>query len=72
MAAQNTPNYVELDNKNDINYSKPTRSRFLFHLFFLGFFVFVTGCSYALWTFKYRTTTTQAVPESTNYNPKYK
>ncbi len=64
--------YVELDNKNDIDYSKPSRAKYLFHLFFLGFFIFVGGCSYALWSFKYKTTSDQVVPESTTYNPKYK
>jgi hypothetical protein len=61
-----------VENRNDIEYSKPSKSKYLFHLFFLGFFVFVTGCSYALWTFKYKSTSDVAVPESTQYNPKYK
>jgi hypothetical protein len=73
MSQNTTANtFVEIDNKNDIEYSKPSKAKFLFHLFFLGFFIFVGGCSYALWSFKYKTTAGQEVPESTSYNPKYK
>jgi cytoskeletal protein RodZ len=64
--------YVELDNKADIEYSKPSKSRFLFLLFFLGFFIFMGGCSYALWTFKYKSTADIEVPPSTKANPTYK
>jgi cytoskeletal protein RodZ len=70
--AQSSTIFQELDNHNDIELNKPAKARFLFLLFFLGFFIFMGGCSYALWSFKYRTTATQEVPESTSYNPKYK
>jgi hypothetical protein len=72
MANQATPNYEVLPNQNDINYAKPSRAKFLFRLFFLGFFVFIGGCGYALWSNEYHTTSDQEVPESTTYNPKYK
>jgi hypothetical protein len=59
-------------NPIDIELNKPSKSKFLFHLGFLGFFIFIAGCGYGLWQHKYRTTSTQEVPESTSYNPKYK
>jgi hypothetical protein len=61
-----------VENHADIELSKPSKSRFLFLLFFFGFFLFVGGCTYGLWTFKYKSTADIEVPESTQYNPKYK
>lgn len=72
MSQEINTTYTILDNKADIDYSKPSKSRFLFLLFFLGFFIFMGGCSYALWSFKYRSTADIEVPASTQYNPKYK
>jgi hypothetical protein len=69
---QTTHKYEVLENKNDIEYSKPSKARFMFLLGFLGFFIFMGGCGFALWTFKYRTTAGQEVPPNTTYNPKYK
>jgi hypothetical protein len=72
MAQTEQKSYEVLDNLNDIDYSKPAKAKFLFHLFFLGFFIFIGGCAYALWSNKFYTTSNQEVPESTQYNPKYK
>ncbi len=63
---------AEVPNPLDIELNKPSKSKFLFHLGFLGFFIFIAGCSYGLWNNKYRTTSDVEVPESTTYNPKYK
>jgi hypothetical protein len=72
MANTEQPKYVVLDNPNDLDHTKPSRAKFMFRLFFLGFFVFMGGCSYALWSHGYRTTADQPVPESTSYKPVYK
>lgn len=61
-----------IDNPVDIDYSKPTRSRFLFLLGLFGFVVFFVGCNYGLWTRSYKSTEKIVVPESTLSNPKYK
>ncbi len=58
-------------NKADINYSKPSKSRFLFLLFLFGFLCYLLGCSLALYSHRYEKTNVE-VPESTLYNPKYK
>jgi hypothetical protein len=72
MANSETPKYQVLENKNDIEYSRPSKAKFLFHLGLLGFLIHIGGCAYGLWNNKYKTTSTQEVPESTSYNPKYK
>ncbi len=72
MSQSENSKFAVLENHNDIEHSQTAKSKFLFHLFFLGFFLFMGGCGYALWDYKYRTTADQPVPESTNYNPKYK
>ena len=58
-------------NPVDIEYSKPTKSRFLFLLGFFGFFIFAIGCNYGLWTRSFKSTETIEVPESTKADPKY-
>jgi hypothetical protein len=72
MAQDINKTYTELDNPADIDLNKPSRAKYMFHLFFLGFFIFVGGCSYALWQNSYKSTADIEVPESTTYNPKYK
>jgi hypothetical protein len=72
MAQTEQPKYQILENANDLDHTLPTRAKFMFRLFFLGFFIFMGGCGYALWSHGYRTTEGQEVPESTSYNPKYK
>jgi hypothetical protein len=61
-----------IDNPVDIEISKPSKSRFLFLLGFFGFFLFFIGCNYGLWTRHYRSNADVEVPESAQYNPKYK
>ena len=61
-----------IDNPVDLDYSKPTRARFLFLLGLFGFVLFFVGCNYGLWTRSYKSTEKIEVPESTLANPKYK
>lgn len=66
-------NELELTNNPvDIEVSKPSKSKFLFHLGLFGFLLFFIGCNYGLWTRHYKSTEKIEVPESTQYNPKYK
>jgi len=63
------PQYLE--NDNDIEYSKPSKSRFLFLLFFFGFFVFAwAGCA-NLWEHRWQPNDDVKIPENTTYDPKY-
>jgi len=60
------------DNPVDIELNKPSKSRFLFLLGLFGGLVFFIGCNYGLWTRSYKSNEKIAVPESTQYSPKYK
>lgn len=59
-------------NPVDIEYSKPSKSRFLFVLGFFSLFLFAVGCNYGLWTRSFKSTEKIEVPESTMADPKYK
>lgn len=74
MEMQNTnqENFVEVDNPADIELSKPSKSRFLFLLFFFGFFIFAWAGCYNLYEHGYKSNKDAEVPENTQYNPKYK
>lgn len=61
-----------IDNPADIELSKPSKSRFLFLLFFFGFFIFAWAGCYNLYEHKFQKNEDVAVPESTQYDPKYK
>ncbi len=61
-----------IENPVNIDYSKPSRSRFLFLLGLFGFVLFFVGCNYGLWTRSYKSSEKIVVPESTTSNPKYK
>jgi hypothetical protein len=58
-------------NPVDIEYSKPSKSQFLFLLGFFGFFLFCVGCNYGLWTRSFKSTENIEVPKSTLADPKY-
>ncbi len=62
----------ELDNPADIELSKPSKSRFLFLLFFFGIFIFSWAGCYNLYEHKYVKNDKITVPDNTLYEPKYK
>jgi hypothetical protein len=61
-----------LDNEADIELNKPSKSRFLFLLFFFGFFIFAWAGCYNLWEHSYDTHTDVEAPKSSLYQPEYK
>ena len=65
-------NDTDLDNPIDIEHDKPSKSRFLFVLFFFGFFIFAWSGCYNLYEHKYPKNADVKVPDNTLYEPKYK
>lgn len=61
-----------IDNQADIELSKPSKSRFLFLLFFFSLFIFSWAGCYNLWEHKFVPNADTQVPDNTLYNPKYK
>jgi hypothetical protein len=72
MDTQNNYQEHEIANNADIEYSKPSKSRFLFLLFFFGFFIFAWSGCYKLYQHSFKSNEDIKVPESTLYEPKYK
>lgn len=72
MEIQNTYEEHEIANPADIEYSKPSKSRFLFLLSFLGYFIFAFAGCYKLYQNSYKSNADIKVQESTLYTPKYK
>lgn len=72
MDTQNNYQEHEIANNADIEYSKPSKSRFLFLLFFFGFFIFAWSGCYKLYQHSFKNNEDIKVPESTLYEPKYK
>lgn len=72
MGTQNKYQEHEIANDADIEYSKPSKSRFLFVLFFLGFFIFCWSGCYKLYEHKYQPNDKMSFPDNTLYEPKYK
>lgn len=72
MDTQQLKHDVEIDNPNDIEVSKPSKSRFLFLLSFFGFFIFAWSGCYNLWQHKYVSNSKVEVPDNTKYDPTYK
>ncbi len=62
----------DLDNPADIELNKPSKSRFLFVLFFFGFFIFAWAGCYNLYEHKFQKNDGIAAPDNTLYEPKYK
>ena len=61
-----------IDNPADIELNKPSKSRFLFLLFFFGFFVFCWAGCYSLdRNGGYQDNSDIEVPKNLNYDPKY-
>jgi hypothetical protein len=69
MQQQNQDNL--LDNQADIELSKPSKSRFLFLLFFFGIFIFAWAGCYNLYEHKFQQNADIPVPDNTKYEPKY-
>ena len=65
-------NNQEIDNQADIELSKPSKSRFLFLLFFFGYFIFAWAGCYNLWQHSYKTYSAEDAPKSSLYQPEYK
>ncbi|MGN6567812.1 MAG: hypothetical protein ACTHJ0_07665 [Flavipsychrobacter sp.] len=61
-----------IDNEADIELSKPSKSRFLFLLFFFGYFIFILAGCYNLYEHKFEKNDNIQVPDNTLYEPKYK
>jgi hypothetical protein len=59
-------------NPADIEANKPSKSRFLFLLFFFGIFVFAWSGCYNLYEKSYKSDKDVAVPDNTKYDPQYK
>ena len=72
MDSQHNNNEIEIDNPHDIEYSKPTKSRFLFLLSFFGFFIFAWAGCYNLYEHQYVKNDKVTVPGNTLYDPTYK
>ena len=70
MQHNNQDNIV--DNPADIELNKPSKSRFLFLLFFFGFFIFAWAGCYNLWEHRYQNVELENVPKSSLYQPEYK
>jgi hypothetical protein len=62
----------DLDHPMDIEYSKPSKSRFWFLIGFFGFFIFAWAGCYNLYDHKYVKSDNVNVPDNTLYEPKYK
>ena len=61
-----------IDNPNDIELNKPSKSRFLFVLFFFAFFIFCWAGCYNLYEHKFQKNEDAKVPDNTKYDPSYK
>ena len=61
-----------LPNEADIELNKPSKSRFLFLLFFFGIFIFAWAGCYNLYEHGYESNEDIKVPDHTLYEPKYK
>jgi hypothetical protein len=72
MAAHNNNNDTIIDNPADIELSKPSKSRFLFLLFFFGLFIFSWAGCYRLYQTSYEKNDDVKVPSNTLYEPTYK
>jgi len=72
MDTQNNYNEQLIDNTADIELNKPSKSRFLFLLFFFGFFIFAWSGCYNLYEHSYQKNSDVTVPDNTLYDPKYK
>ncbi|HTN45416.1 MAG TPA: hypothetical protein VL098_03650 [Flavipsychrobacter sp.] len=61
-----------IDNQADIELNKPSKSRFLFLLFFFSLFIFSWAGCYNLYEHKFVPNDKTVAPDNTLYEPKYK
>ena len=71
MATQIIDQENQINNTEDIELSKPSKSRFLFLLSFFGFFIFAWAGCYNLYEHHYQKNDNTVVPDNTLYEPKY-
>lgn len=73
MSDLHTPTeFTELENRADLELTKPSKARFLFLLGFFGLFLFSWASCGTLYTYSYKSNADVKVPENTMYDPKYK
>jgi hypothetical protein len=72
MDMQNNTQDTLIENKADIELSKPTKSRFLFLLFFFCFFIFSWAGCYNVWEHRFKDNAAENTPKSSLYQPEYK
>lgn len=72
MATQNYNPDQLIDNPADLERTKPSKSRFLFVLFFFGIFIFSWAGCYNLYEHKFEKNDNVEAPKSSLYNPEYK
>ncbi len=61
-----------IENQADIELNKPSKARFLFLLFFFGFFIFAWSGCYNLYEHKFQKNDAVEAPKSSLYQPEYK
>lgn len=72
MDTQHNYQGPEISNNADIEENKPSKSRFLFLLFFFGFFIFCWSGCYKLYENRFQSNEGIKAQESSLYEPKYK
>lgn len=71
MDMQNNDQETLIDNKADIELSKPSKSRFLFVLFLFSIILYYWAGCFNLWQHSYQEYNPE-VPKNTLYQPEYK
>jgi hypothetical protein len=61
-----------IENPADLELNKPSKSRFLFLLFFFGLFIFAWSGCYNLWEHSFDKNLEVEAPKSSLYQPEYK
>ena len=72
MDMQHNNQENQIDNPADIELNKPSKSRFLFLLFFFGLFIFAWAGCYNLYEHKFEKYDAEEAPKSSLYTPEYK
>jgi hypothetical protein len=72
MDMHNTNQDNQIDNPADIELNKPSKSRFLFLLFFFGFFIFAWAGCFNLYKHSFKANDDVEINKSSLYQPEYK